>query len=46
MAQELLVSSIEEVVADYGLSESFIGVILLPIVGMPVHDDANITIII
>ncbi|CDJ69244.1 manganese resistance 1 protein, putative [Eimeria necatrix] len=30
---ELLVSSIEEVVADYGLSESFIGVILLPIVG-------------
>ncbi|CDI86020.1 manganese resistance 1 protein, putative [Eimeria praecox] len=30
---EFLVSSIEQVVADYGLSESFIGVILLPIVG-------------
>ncbi|OEH78324.1 hypothetical protein cyc_03646 [Cyclospora cayetanensis] len=30
---EFLVSSIETVVADYGLPESFIGVILLPIVG-------------
>ena len=33
---EFLVSSIEQVVADYGLSESFIGVILLPIVGSSV----------
>ncbi|KAL8449597.1 hypothetical protein Emed_003029 [Eimeria media] len=30
---EFLVSSIETVVSDYGLPESFIGVILLPIVG-------------
>ena len=33
LSSEFLVSSIETVVADYGLPESFIGVILLPIVG-------------
>lgn len=34
LCSEFLVSSIETVVTDYGLPESFIGVILLPIVGM------------
>lgn len=34
VCSEFLVSSIETVVAEYGLPESFIGVILLPIVGV------------